>query len=648
MRILIGGIGLALVFAATLVGQEPPSVVRSNDLLASPVTDQASESATASPKSAAPEAQSTQESAKPGSMVPPASPSSQDVALARKEFAAGLKLKSSGKIEAAFKKFEQATELDPHNVEYVTAREFARQQLVMEALERGNKAMQAKNEVVATAEFRRALEFDPTNDFARQRLNDSVWEVDAPPSHNLRVVEKSVEILLAPTNDRKAFHFRGDSKTLLTEVARAYGITAMIDDSVQSRRVHFDIENVNFATAMEAATRVTKTFWIALSGSQMYLVAETTENRRNFERLAIRTFYLPDFTTPQELGDMVNALRVVLDIRFVAQNTAESTITVRAPLPYVEAAGKLIESLAGGRPEVALDVRVFQISSSLVRQLGTNLPTQFTLFNISPALIAGLGAGAQDLINQLIASGGINQGNAQGLQALLAQLQQSTQNPLLSSPFATFGGGLTLTGVQASPPGANIQLNVNESDLKALSHVTLRGSQNNAAVLKIGQRYPIVNATFAPIYNSAAISQVLGNQSYVAPFPSFNFEDLGLNLKATPIIHSNTDVSLKIELNIRSLGAQSVNGIPIILNREYTGSITLKNEESGVVAGLISKVDSRSLSGYPFLSRVPVVTYGTAQHDKNQNDDELLIVMTPHIVRMASSQAFAVQLPVGH
>jgi len=176
----------------------------------------------------------------------------------------------------------------------------------------------------------------------------------------------------------------------------------------------------------------------------------------------------------------------------------------------------------------------------------------------------------------------------------------------------------------------------------------LRASQNTPAVLKLGERYPIVNATFAPIYNTAAISRVLGNQSYVAPFPSFNFEDLGLNLKATPIIHSNTDVSLKIEMNIRSLGGQSVNGIPIILNREYTGSITLKNEESGVVAGLISKADSRSLSGYPFLSRVPVATYATGMHDKNENDDELLVVMTPHIVRMAPTEGFVVQLPVGH
>jgi type II secretory pathway component GspD/PulD (secretin) len=226
-------------------------------------------------------------------------------------------------------------------------------------------------------------------------------------------------------------------------------------------------------------------------------------------------------------------------------------------------------------------------------------------------------------------------------------LQQSTQNPLLSTPFATFGGGLTLTGLSATPP-LTVNLSVNESDVRDLQHVTLVASQNSPAVLKIGERYPILNSTFAPIYNSSAITQVLGNQSYIAPFPSFNYEDLGLNLKATPIIHSNTDVSLKIDLNIRSLGTQTVNGIPILDNREYTGSITLKNEESGVVAGLISKSDSASLSGYPFLSSVPVATYAAGVHDKNVNDDELLIVMTPHIERMASSAGFAVQLPSGH
>ena len=578
-------------------------------------------------------------------VAPPPTP--KDVAEAKKLFSSGSKLKASGKLQAALEKFQLAAQLDPRSVEYLTAREIARQELVMQSLERGNKAMETNNEVVATAEFRKALEIDPTNEFARQRLSDSIWEANKVQSRTLEIAQKSVDVRLSPNADHKDFHYKGDSRTLLTQVARAYGITATIDDSVQTRQLHFNIDNVTFAEAMEAATRVTKTFWIPLSGSQMYIVADTAENRRNFERLAVRTFYLNDALSPQEMADTISALRVLLDIRLIQQDASEQTITIRAPLPVVEAASQLIESLAGGRPQVMLDVRVYQVSSSLVRQLGTQLPTSFNLFNISPTLLASLAPGASDLINQLIASGGINQGNSQAIQALLAQLQQSSQNPLLTTPFATFGGGLTLMGLSGTPPIA-VNLQVNESDVKNLEHVTLRASQNTPAVLKVGERYPIVNATFAPIYNSSAISRVIGNQSYVAPFPSFSFEDLGLNLKATPIIHSNTDVILKLEINIRTLAGQGVNGIPIVNNREYTGSISLKNDESGVVAGMLSKADANSLSGWPFLSRVPAVNYGTAVHNKNVNDDELLIVMTPHITRMPPQEGFALQLPVGH
>ncbi len=340
---------------------------------------------------------------------------------------------------------------------------------------------------------------------------------------------------------------------------------------------------------------------------------------------------------------MTNSLRVLLNLRYIAADKTQSTISIRAEEPVVEAAGQLLESLAGGRPEVLLDMRVYQISSSFLRQLGTTPPAQFTLFNISPSLIAGLGQNSQNLINQLIASGGINQANSQAIQALLASLPSQVSS-ILSTPFATFGGGATLFGLSGGT-GTTINLNLNESDVRSLEHVTLRASQNNAAVFKVGERYPIVNATFAPIFNSPAISSAIGNQSFIAPFPSFNFEDLGLNLKATPIIHADRDVTLKLELNIRSLGAQTVNGIPIINNREYTGSITVKNGESSVVAGLISSADSRSIAGLPFLARVPGVTYAASEHTKNDMEDDLLVVITPHILRLPEANSFAVQLP---
>ncbi len=602
---------------------------------------------------------SSQQSASPppqeGSQAAPAPPGTalvlpedrKELAEARRLFKDGVKLKSAGKLDAAFEKFQEASELAPHNVEYLTAREFTRQELVMQALKRGNQAMLDHNEIVAMAAFRRALEYDPTNEFALQRLRDSMPVTEEPLSHNMRVVQGSATITLRPSPAHHDFHYRGDAKALLSQVVQAYGLTAQFDDSVQSRRVRFEIENVDFATALAAADQVTKSFSVSLSAKQVLFLADTAENRRNFERMALRTFYLTDLASDQELTETLNSLRVLLNLRYISADRTESTISIRAEQPVLEAAEHLLQSLAGGRPEVMLDMRVYQISSSLLRQLGTAPPAQFNMFNLSPALVAGLGQNTQNLINQLIASGGINQANSQAIQALLAQLQNQTSSSILSTPFATFGGGLTLFALTGNT-GVTFNLSLNESDIRSLDHVTVRAAQNVAAVVKVGQRYPIINATFAPIYNSSAISKVIGNQSYVAPFPSFNFEDLGLDLKATPTIHADKDVTLKLELKIRSLGTQNVNGLPIINNREYTGTITAKSGESSVVAGLISKSDSRTIAGFPFLGQVPGVTYAAAEHTGNIMEDELFVVITPHIIRLPERVSFAVELPPGH
>ena len=116
------------------------------------------------------------------SVVPTETP--KERAQAQRDFKEGMKLKSSGKLDQAFEKFEKAAELSPRNLDYITAREFTRQQLVMQALERGNKAMLENKEIVAMAEFRRATEYDPTNDFAIQRLRDSMPEEWSRSSHS--------------------------------------------------------------------------------------------------------------------------------------------------------------------------------------------------------------------------------------------------------------------------------------------------------------------------------------------------------------------------------------------------------------------------------------------------------------------------------
>ncbi len=569
-------------------------------------------------------------------------PSRQDQKEARKAFARGVHLQSNDP-DQAYEEFVHAAELVPRNINYLTAREATRQQLIAKHIERGNVELESGKQVEALADFRTALKLDPANEFAQERvrdaLGDSVPKTTAPPS----VVEETPEIRFEPNINLASFHFRGDSRELLTTIAQAYGVSALVEDSVVSRRVSFDIDNVDFFKAMVAAGPVTKSFWTPLDRKQMVIAADTTENRRQFERLAMRTFYIPGAsTTPAALNDVMNLLRSLFDIRFVTPNAPAATLVVRAPQNTLDAATQFLERLDGTRPQVMLDIRVYQVDSMYTRNLGVHIPNQFNLFNIPAGALAALGGqNIQDLINQLIASGGINQANNQAVSALLAQLQ-GQQNSIFSQPLATFGGGKTLTGVSFDQLSA--QLSLNQSWIQTLDHATLRVSQGTDATFRMGSRYPILNATFAPVFNTAAISSVIQNNSFQAAFPSFTYEDLGLTIKAKPAIRFN-DVGLQLEINLRALSGQSINGVPVIGNREYKGTITLIDGESAVVAGEVSHSETRALSGIPGLGQVPGLNKITTTNSKQTDDKELLVVITPHITNRSLGQSSEVYLP---
>jgi general secretion pathway protein D len=576
-------------------------------------------------------------------------PSRHDLKEAQKVFAHALKLQPNAPDDA-YKEFERAAELMPRNLEYITAREVAKQKLVYDHIQRGSTELDAGKQIEALADFRQAAALDPTNQFAQQRIRDTIGDslpkVDGPPT----VVEQSPEIKITPSTNVTSFHFRGDSKQLLTNVASAYGVSAQIDDSVPSRRISFDIDNVNFFQAMLVAGQVTKTFWSAFGTKQIIVAADTPENRRNYERVGMRTFYIPGVDRPTVLTDLVNLLRGVFDSRTaggpsqltISPNVANSTIIVRGPQTLLNAATQFLVSLDTTRPEVMLDIHIYQVSHTLARNIGVHIPYDFNLFNIPAAALAALGGqNIQQLINQLIASGGINQANNTAISALLAQLQ-GQQNSIFSQPLATFGGGKTLTGISLDQ--LSVQLSLNEGWVRTLDQATIRAAQGEEANFRMGSRFPILNASFAPVFNSAAISQVLQNNSFQAAFPSFNYEDLGLTVKAKPAITSNRNVTLTLNLNLRALSGTSFNGVPVIGNREYQGSINLADGEPAVIAGQISRSETRDLAGIPGIGQIPGLNKVTATNQKQIEDDELLVVITPHITRRSAGQSTEVYL----
>lgn len=546
-----------------------------------------------------------------------------------------MKLQNSKHLAEALEEFDNAVRLSPENPEYLTAREMLRQQLVFERTESGNASLRDGRQVEALADFRSALALDPKNSYAQQRLSDITGVPNLKPEMP-RILADSGELHVKPNALKSDFHYRGDPRELIKQIANVYGLSVIFDDSVVSRPVRFDITNVDFYTAMEAAGDVTKTFWTPLSEKEILIAADTIQNHRDFDRMVLRTFYVPGISSPKDANDLANLLRSLFEIRFVMVQAQSGTMVVRAPQRTLDAATQFINGLDHSKPQVMLDIRVYEISHTFMRDMGLHLPSQFQMFNVPVGALAALGGqNIQDLINQLISSGGINQANSTAISALLQQLQNQ-QNSIFSQPVVTFGNGLTLMALSLG--NASAQLSTNESWVKTLEHANLRASQGDDATFKIGTRFPILNASFAPIFNNSAISQVVQNGSFQAPFPSFNYEDLGLNLKAKPIVSRNSDVTLALEMQFRTLLGQSLNGIPVISNREYKGTTTLKEGESTVLVGSISRTDTHSMSGIPGFGKVPALNKIVTSTSKQESDDELMIVVTPYVVEAPPSQ----------
>ena len=70
----------------------------------------------------------------------------------------------------------------------------------------------------------------------------------------------------------------------------------------------------------------------------------------------------------------------------------------------------------------------------------------------------------------------------------------------------------------------------------------------------------------------------------------------------------------------------------MISNREFKGSINLKDGEPAFVAGQISRSDALSMSGIPGLGVVPLLNQAMVTNTKQEEDDELMIAITPHVL----------------
>jgi len=273
--------------------------------------------------------------------------SKEDKRAAEKEFKDAQDLQRAGKPDEALVAVLKAEELMPGNVEFMTMGEILRQQIVGEHMEAGNHLAAAGDPTGAAQRFRLALSVDPQNSYAAQRLHDvEPPDGDAEHKHVLQLLASVDQINLEPAPGRKNFHFQGDTRQLYTQIGAAFGVFMEFDSNLTSRVIRFDLDNVDFYTATDLAGKMTKSFWSPISNNTAMVASDTPETRKQYERLALRTFYVGNVSAQTDLNDLVNVMRTIFDMKFVSIQPGQNTITVRAPKEQVEAAASLLDEEA--------------------------------------------------------------------------------------------------------------------------------------------------------------------------------------------------------------------------------------------------------------------------------------------------------------
>ncbi len=592
----------------------------------------------------------------PYKATPPPSvpaPNAKQADKARGLFRKGTDALRAQKSKRAMKLFGAAHRLDPGNGSYLAAYEIARQQQVGGILQAAGTDRKLGKPELAKQKLLAALTLDPGNPFVEEHLQSVADEQEPAVVSSMPMPQFSSGIVeLSPTAVRATFHLRGGAQELVKQVFLAYGITAILDDSVPTKEVRIDLTNAPFAHAALAVQLSTGTFTVPLDPQHVVVAKDTKENRTKFERLLFETVFLPGMDQ-KDMSESLNMVKNVFGVRQASIHAGTGALSIRAPEPTLRAINTTLARLYLDKPEVMLDVRVFQLNDSRQEKLGVAFPQALNVFNLTSQLNTIISSN-QAAISQLIASGLVNPGDLAGIAALLVGLGL-VNGTVFNQPFALFGNGLTLSGLSFGSTTVNATLNI--SNTRELDHVQLRAGDSEKQSFMIGSRYPIVTQSYSAgtqtPTSSTSLASLLGGSSQtnaagnspLALAPTVEYQDLGLKVKTTARVVQGDDVQMQLEIQIASLAGASVNGSPILNNRSYTTAVQVHDGGSALITSSVSNTESRSISGIPGLSELPGFGW-TASPSTQLTVGKLLIVISPHIVSATHSSVATRMLPL--
>ncbi len=515
----------------------------------------------------------------------------------------GERAEAQNNYDGAYEAYREAYEAKGRNAKYQAAYLRLRFYACDEHVRAGQLLRDAGKLTEAMAEFQRAAEIDHSSFIAQQEVRRTAdmlrkqtrreegTATVIPPSPLAKLVEEAGgPIELRPfSNSPIDLRMSETADKVYKMLGKLAGVNVLLDADYRPQKIIVELNDVTTREALDMVALQSKTFWQPASPNTIFVAADTPGKRKEIQSNVMKTFYLKNISRPTELQEAANTVKGILDVNRAQLIPTQNAIILRGTPAQMVLAEKLFLDIDKPRSEVVIDIVVMQVSRDRLRTLGTNPPTSANI-----VLVPGTGT-----------AGGSGGGN------------QLTLNSLTN---------LTANDFQVSIPGASVSFLMSDSNTKIIQNPEIRVLDNEKATLKIGDRVPIATGSFA------------GTGSGVSPLVNTQFQylDVGVNIDIVPHVHSENEVTLKMTLEISSVtGSTNIGGIsqPIIGQRRIEHETRLQDGEVNLVGGILEETETRSLSGYPWLTKVPILKYLFGQEAKERRENEIVFAITPHVIR---------------
>jgi general secretion pathway protein D len=534
-------------------------------------------------------------------------------------YKAGTKAESLNDYDTALENYNKALRADPNNTEFKLKAARARFEASTWHLEQGQRLRDQSNIELALGEFRKALMIDPSSAVAAQEVKATMdllaakqgttenSDTSAPENDQPKVMAGPPQlepISRAPINMKAT----NDAKAVFDAVSKLAGLTVIFDPDFTSRRISVELSNVTLEQALNIVALQSKAFWRPVTSNIIFVAPDQAQKRKDYEEEIVKTFYLRNTVLPQELTEIVTSIRQLLDLRRVQQINAQNAIVIRDTPDRVMLAQKIIDDIDKAKPEVVIQVAVMQARRDRLQNLGIQPGTSAAIAFTPPNTTTTPASGTST--TQSAASIALN------------QLQH-----LSSADYS-----VTL-------PGAQANFLMTDTSTHIIDNPEIRVVDGQTAKLRVGDRVPVATGSF-----QAGVGVGGGTAGLVNPLVNTQFQylDVGVNVDVTPRIHPNHEISLKVNIVVSSVtNTVNIGGInqPVISQRSIEHDVRLKDGEVNILGGLIERTDSNAINGWPGLAKLPFFRYFFSNDNIDHQENEVLIVLIPHIVRLPTMTA---------